>query len=124
MHTKFFKILEIVRGISIIKKFRKKILKEKKKEIITNEFWSIDRSANEIAAKENDKQKLDKRRGAQMRVTMPEMEEVDCLRILLSTLALLADTIRVGSVLESWPTGTKLRVYTTPARLFCQHSGS
>ena len=28
-----------------------------------------------------------------MRVTMPEMEEVDCLRILLSTLALLADTI-------------------------------
>lgn len=71
-------------------------------------------SANEIAAKENDKQKLDKRRGAQMRVTMPEMEEVDCLRILLSTLALLADTIRpgVGGVLESWPTGTKLRVYT------------
>lgn len=28
-----------------------------------------------------------------MRVTMPEMEEVDCLRILLSTLALLADTM-------------------------------
>lgn len=41
-----------------------------------------------------------------MHVTTPEMEELDCLRILLSTLALLANTIRNRTLVESWPTGT------------------
>ncbi|KAK1120924.1 putative polypeptide N-acetylgalactosaminyltransferase 9 [Melipona bicolor] len=64
-----------------------------------------------------------------MRLTTPEMEKLDCLRILFSTLALLADrmdTIRceIDKSGLKYLGGPRYGVYTPSSQgLFCQHSG-